>query len=88
MKCSKSFEFDYRVLSGRLRIKTFCGSENTQQLRTTPCTRDADLKNDSYRKGERETIPAKQHQDKDQCEPDHHGLLDAGDDRVRAPQES
>jgi hypothetical protein len=22
-----SFEFDYRVLSGRWRIKTFCGSE-------------------------------------------------------------
>jgi hypothetical protein len=52
MKCSQvklyynlTFEFDYKVFSGRLRIKIFCGREDTQRLRTIPCPRDADLKN-------------------------------------------
>jgi hypothetical protein len=41
-------------LSRRLRIKTFCRSENTRRLRITHCPRDADLKNGSRQKGERE----------------------------------
>jgi hypothetical protein len=49
-----SFEFDYLVLSGRLRIKHICESDNTRQSRMAPYTRDVDIKNDSCRKGERE----------------------------------
>jgi hypothetical protein len=49
-----SFKFDYRVLSGRLRIKDIFAEVNTRQLRMTPYPRDADLRNGSRRKGERE----------------------------------
>jgi hypothetical protein len=37
---------------------------NTPRFRTTPCAKDADLKNSSRQKEERESTPTKQHQDK------------------------
>jgi hypothetical protein len=49
-----SFEFNYRILSGRLRIKYICESENTRQSRTSPCPRDADLRNGLHCEGGRE----------------------------------
>jgi hypothetical protein len=65
MKCSEnllyynlSFEFDYKVFNGRLRIKIFGGSEDAQRLSTTSYPRDVDLRNGSRQKG-RESTPAK-----------------------------
>jgi hypothetical protein len=36
----------------------------SHRSRTARCPRDADLKNGSHRKGERESTPTKQYQDK------------------------
>jgi hypothetical protein len=58
-----SFEFDYRVLSERLRLKAICGSDNSTNENGT--LSNDDLRNGSRREGEREKAPAKQHQGKD-----------------------
>jgi hypothetical protein len=49
-----SFEFDYRVLSGRENKIHFLEAETLDESGMAPCPRDADLKNGSRRKGERE----------------------------------
>jgi hypothetical protein len=49
-----SFEFDYRVLSGKFRINIFAEAV-AHRSRMTPYPRDADLRNGSRREGERET---------------------------------
>jgi hypothetical protein len=49
-----SFEFDYRVLSGRENKIYFLEVKTLDKSGTTPCPRDADLKNDSHQKGGRE----------------------------------
>jgi hypothetical protein len=51
-----SFEFNYGVLSGRYRIKIFCGTKNTRRPHLTlemPASRIA------YAKNERENTPVK-----------------------------
>jgi hypothetical protein len=58
-----SFEFDYRVLSGRENKIHFLEAETLDESGMAPCPRDADLKNGSRRKGERKTT-TKQHQGK------------------------
>jgi hypothetical protein len=59
-----SFKFDYKVLSRKENKIHFSEVEILDESGTAPCPRDADIKNGSYRKGERDT-PAKQHKGKD-----------------------
>jgi hypothetical protein len=57
-----SFEFDYRVLSGRLiENKNNLRKQNTRRSRTTPCPRDVDIRM-AHVGRERENTPIKQHQ--------------------------
>jgi hypothetical protein len=54
-----NFKFDYRVLSRRLKIKTFTEAI-TRRSKTIPCPRYSDLRNNSRREGEeRENTSAK-----------------------------
>jgi hypothetical protein len=58
-----SFEFNYRVLSGRENKIHLLEAKTLDELGTTPCPRDADLKNGSCWKRERDA-PIKQNQGK------------------------
>jgi hypothetical protein len=49
-----SYEFDYRVLSGRYGIKYIFTEANTHRSRTAPYPRGADLRNGSHQEGWRE----------------------------------
>jgi hypothetical protein len=58
-----SFEFDYRALSGKLRLKMMCGRESLiDQERYL--TLEMPTSEIAHIEREREKTPAKQHQDK------------------------
>jgi hypothetical protein len=48
-----NFEFEYRVWAKIENKNKFTEAETLDELRMTPCPRDADLKNGSRQKGER-----------------------------------